>query len=1156
MPSQPLIALLVGINRYRDPTQVPPLRGCRNDIEAMAQLLQQRYGASADDIRTLGDDQATHQAIKDAFRDHLIASARCWHDAGQPQPAPAFLFHFSGHGSQAPDPTGTRPNGLDETLVPHDSRTEGGYDIKDWELGQLLDELTRYTTNVTVILDCCHSGSGTRDAEDTLVAARRCPTDHRPQPPRPANAPATRALATASGWMQPDRHVLLAACRDRELANEYPVRQHVGFRLHGVLSYFLIQELATDGPSGRPRTYREVHERVRTQVNRLYQLQMPQCEGDRDRVVFGGLRPRREAFLQVVEKAGGRIWVDGGLAHQLTRGSLLWVYPPETRTLEEAGEPIVTLEVEEPGAVRSGCVVQEGQRDVPLHARVVVHQLNNGDLQRTVVLEGDHPTLASLRARLTQQDITPYVRLTPADTPADFRVSVRGDHFEVQDGSGRLLIAPIPTAGVDEVAADLCHLVRYRNALELQNQAPHAELQGAVDLKVELLDFHPDTQEPASRPIEPTAGGEVQVEVGQCIVLKVTNRSGRPLYLAVFDFSYDWSISLLYPRHHEEQALEPGATLSLGLSRQTADQLAPLLPADITEVNQVVKVFASVQPANYEVLTQGPLKLPFSVTRSVGRTGPGSPLTRLMELAMQGGQHRALGPPPAHPMDEWTTTQTEFTLVRASGEASVSRQLLGGQTTGLPGYPLHAEVPPGFAGTLRVLTDRQATRSAPEDLAGSGSPPGLAPFPEHFRPLELMPTRAVCPPGSVIEIDADATAREALSEAAPLRLHLPADGAARDEAVLAVAFDGSFFYPVGRAKAPADPVAIDWLPPPAPEEETPQRTTRGLGRTVKLYLFKVLGWPTPSLGLHRIRVVPERDQGKEPASGEERVHHLPGGEVRWRPVGQGELQAGQRVALLVHGFQAESYWMTAQLSQLFARQGAQYDHLLTFDYDSFNTRIRDNARTLAGALQAAGVSPQDGIHLDIFAHSMGALVSRYLVEVLGGDTFMDRCFLAGPPNQGTVLAEAKRLIPWLGTVLLNATGATPPSLLASWALHQVGKAAVGPDDLRPTAEVLRELNTSTSTAKVPYHILAGSYQVPDNERGVWQRLWNTFRRGLDASLEFVFDDRHDLVISLTSMQTVRQGNYPADLLHTAVVSCSHGAYFSNPQALELLARWL
>lgn len=674
----PLFALLVGINKYAS-ASVPPLAGCVNDIDAVEQLLLARFGVPAEHICKLTDAAATRVAIDDAFRCRLIEPAKA-HAQANPDSQPAIvLFHYSGHGSQALDPTGTKPNGRDETIVPHNSRTAGVFDIKDWELGLLIEELTRYTDNVTIVLDCCHSGSGTRDPQPGQVAARCCPMDQRPQPTGRPNIATSRTLGTDSGWMRPNRYVLLAACRDRELAHELQVRQGAGIRQHGAMSYFMVKDLAAAANTSRPLTYRELHERVRTEVNSLYDSQMPQCEGDRDRVVFGGARPRRDPFFSVVEKSRGYVWVDGGLAHQLTEGSLLHAYTPDTRTLQEAGAPIATLEVEEAGAVRSTCIVREGRQDLPLHSRVAVYRLNQGDFQRTASLDGEGEAVARLRARLAQEDVTPYVRLSAAGSPADFRVALHDGAFEIQDGSGKPIVAPVTTAELDDVAADLCHLVRYRNALQLQNKAPHSELAGSIVLSVRRLEFDPHTQAPQARPIEPTTGGEVEVEVGRPFVLEVTNNSAVPLYLGVFDFSYDWSISLLYPRPGEEQALDPGKTLSLGLSRKRAEQLAPHLPDDVAEVRQVVKVIASAQPTGYDALCQKALKLPFSSTKSADRAIR-SPLTELLKLAMQGGQRRgALGPPPATAADEWTTAQTVFTLVRGAGEADQIQQLMGGQ---------------------------------------------------------------------------------------------------------------------------------------------------------------------------------------------------------------------------------------------------------------------------------------------------------------------------------------------------------------------------------------------------------------------------------------------------------------------------------------------
>src|SRR5260370_24996469 len=85
-----------------------------------------------------------------------------------------------------------------------------------------------------VLLDCCHSGSGTR-AILFDSAERRIPPDDRPRPfssylPEAQAAAATRGIGRTSGWQTLGaRHVLMAACRDDQTAEEYsPARKRPG----------------------------------------------------------------------------------------------------------------------------------------------------------------------------------------------------------------------------------------------------------------------------------------------------------------------------------------------------------------------------------------------------------------------------------------------------------------------------------------------------------------------------------------------------------------------------------------------------------------------------------------------------------------------------------------------------------------------------------------------------------------------------------------------------------------------------------------------------------------------------------------------------------------------------------------------------------------
>ncbi len=291
---------------------------------------------------------------------------------------------------------------------------------------------------------------------------------------------------------------------------------------------------------------------------------------------------------------------------------------------------------------------------------------------------------------------------------------------------------------------------------------------------------------------------------------------------------------------------------------------------------------------------------------------------------------------------------------------------------------------------------------------------------------------------------------------------------------------------------------------------------------------------------------------------DERSYTVEGGEARYRPLRADELKSGQRVAPFVHGFTSETKWMVSGILPWLEENGLHYDYYLTFDYETFNTRVSSqNGQTLANLLKAAGFAPDDGRHLDIFAHSMGTMVIRSMVEMWGGEEFVDRCFLAGPPNNGSRLAEAKRLVPILVTLGVNQLVSFPPAIIAGWAMKKIANDCVGGDDLRPSSDFIKQINGANKEAKVPYYILAGRNQLSDEVAATaWARFNQTMARTADLALDTLFSDQNDLIISVKSMQTLRNGTYPLDLLKTAVLPCNHFQYFGSAEGQATLLVWL
>ena len=161
------LALLVGVNGYES-RYLNPLWGCVTDAELMKELLVHRFGFNPDDVLLVTDKseiKPTRAGILQAFEEHLIAQAK---------PGDVALFHFSGHGNQISDQPdcdaialGVGNQCVTSTLCPSDSFAagttfQGGVvnDITGHTLFLLMSRVA--TENMTVVLDSCHSGGGTR----------------------------------------------------------------------------------------------------------------------------------------------------------------------------------------------------------------------------------------------------------------------------------------------------------------------------------------------------------------------------------------------------------------------------------------------------------------------------------------------------------------------------------------------------------------------------------------------------------------------------------------------------------------------------------------------------------------------------------------------------------------------------------------------------------------------------------------------------------------------------------------------------------------------------------------------------------------------------------------------------------------------------------
>lgn len=218
-------ALLVGINKYKIPGA--DLNGCVNDVTNVRDILLKHFGFTVKEIRVVVDDRATKRAIMERLK-WLVKGAK----AGD-----RLLFHYSGHGSQIRDRDGDElKDQMDEIICPHDMDWDGTF-ITDDELGEIFSALPK-GVNLEVLLDSCHSGTGTREAfgiEKLPVEISLKPRFLQPPLDIQCRVEDDLPVKKILKGSNPMNHVLFAGCRD----NQTSADANIGGSYNGAFTYYL-----------------------------------------------------------------------------------------------------------------------------------------------------------------------------------------------------------------------------------------------------------------------------------------------------------------------------------------------------------------------------------------------------------------------------------------------------------------------------------------------------------------------------------------------------------------------------------------------------------------------------------------------------------------------------------------------------------------------------------------------------------------------------------------------------------------------------------------------------------------------------------------------------------------------------------------------------
>jgi hypothetical protein len=753
-----------------------------------------------------------------------------------------------------------------------------------------------------------------------------------------------------------------------------------------------------------------------------------------------------------------------------------------------------------------------------------------------VKLEGDPGGVELAREALAS---SVFLQEPAAGEAADFRLIARGEQYLIaRPDDDRPQVGQIDgynDASARRAVEQLEHIERWKSTAELDNTATSI---GPDELRVEILQDG-----------RPLSGSEIRLEytpgvgdewVNPEVTIRLTNTGNRTLFVGLLDLPQTFGI---FPMLSDVgcQMLLPGEQTHANRS----DPIQVTVPDElwrrgVSELKDIVKVIVSTSEFDARRLAQDDLDLPRPPTRSAALERQGvtrgieslGTLERLMELV----QTRHAGPGTARRIDDWRTLPFAFTTVRP---LPAGRLDPGRGATLTDGVRIEPH-PALRAGTARLTTMPAASRAVG----------GLSPLPRLLyddanvvRPFEFGATRAIGGVLNVLELS-DVNDPRVVTRDNPLCVTIPRP-MVPGEHILPVAFDGEFYLPLGRAESAGGEtrVILDRLPSPT------EAQTRSLGGALRILFQKVIARAFGTAYRYPILAAADvRDDFQ----------------VRYEPdpdAVRARVAEARRIALFVHGIIGDTREMAASLRR--AGVADRYDLVLTFDYENLQDPIAHTARALKGRLEAAGLSPGHGKSLDIIAHSMGGLVSRWFIEREGGNSAVRRLIMLGTPNGGSPWSHVED---WATTALavgLNGLSMVlwPASVLAGL-VQAIEAVDVTLDQMVPNSGFLKDLYASPDP-KVPYLMVAGdTSMIPgvtgnDERRSKLRRLLAKLRSDrtvYDVADHFFGGSHNDIAVSLKSMCYLADGRtVPCEV---RPLPCDHLSYFHNPDALRVLARSL
>lgn len=598
-------ALIIAIGDYPQESYWPDISS-KNDVHHIQSALL-KLGWNQENIINIQDAQATQKGIIESL--NILQS--------KIKKGDIVFIHYSGHGQQVLDDNGDEIDNLDEAIVPYDSPMafekgvyEGERLIRDDFIGvstKAMRKILGPKGQVILILDSCHSGTGTRGMGKVRGTDRiMAPSDF---------VNNIKTGEKSMGLLKNDEATLAPmasyyGASPRELNYETLDDQS---KPVGSLSYAMASTLVK---MKTVYSFEELFERVKLKMKVLAPRQNPQWEGPKDVLLLGGQIPPEVEYYNVSHIVSPTLLkAEVGTISDVFAGSTVEIYSKDS-------EEIICR-----GAVDQAMLAQS---DIKLEEPL---ELQEDEL---IIVKVKEKAYAGLKANISTvineeshwKNITDYIN----DLPIVIKNSDNADLFITENENRQIVISTrdgselyhqsyienlIPKIQIDMVNVIRGH-IQGRFLKSYENPNSHHEF----DLSIVIVDCATNEE------IKSINKQEGELPIGSCVQFKVTNTGLQGAYFSLIDIQPDNMINLIAPAVDlgytaDEYYLKAGESYTTGYTIEIAQPSGQETIKLISSKNplDLSGIISSQGKSTRGIANRSPFEKMFSATYNVTTRG-------------------------------------------------------------------------------------------------------------------------------------------------------------------------------------------------------------------------------------------------------------------------------------------------------------------------------------------------------------------------------------------------------------------------------------------------------------------------------------------------------------------------------------------------------